>query len=138
AQVPEEPPVPLIAVLGHLAGGERAPAPLVRRVDVPVDRLAGLRLQAVLRVPDIPRTLLKRNVGETGRLHVECHAHDSSRAPVLARIERPPMIRKRGRRSSGSRESRRKTSPWAPQDAAPPSARFRKARHKMLCRRLVE
>ena len=63
AQRPQETLVPVAAQLvGGLHVGQRARHALVGLVDAAVDRLAGLGLQAILLVPDVPRGGLQRDV----------------------------------------------------------------------------
>ena len=57
---------------------ERLRDALIGAVDVAIDRLARLRLQAVLRVPDVERRFLERDVRESRRFELERHVHNRS------------------------------------------------------------
>jgi len=74
-QGPQEPLVPLGTACGLLDGRERLGNPLVGAVDIAVYRLARLRLEAILRVPDVQRCFLQSNVRESRGFELKGHVH---------------------------------------------------------------
>src|SRR5690606_22108722 len=128
-QRPDEAAVPFLALLRSLDGGEGSRDALVGRLDVPVDRLAGLGLGPVLRIPDTSRCFLERNVRDPGRFDGEGNvqglvvpsplSRDTVPPKALAELDGPAIF-------SGEK--------LPPSRCAALSSQYLEAQHKMLCR----